>query len=72
MLCKERIIRLLYRSEAQWLVFTVQSRALGRRHIAPEMQVRALASKQSHGRMPGSVQGAQSLLWALLLVFSHF
>lgn len=36
---REGIIRALYRSEVQWLVAAVQSRALGRRLVAPEMQV---------------------------------
>lgn len=44
-LAKERTIRLLYRSEVQMLVLSVQSRALGRRYIVPEMQVREVGAR---------------------------
>lgn len=37
---RETVIRALYRSEILWLVYCCQSRALGRRLLAPELQVR--------------------------------
>ena len=39
MLNKEAVIRQLYRSEVLWLVYCCQSRALGKRIMAPELPV---------------------------------
>jgi len=39
MLNKESLIRHLYRGEVYWLVYCCQSRALGKKVIAPELQV---------------------------------
>lgn len=38
-LCKDKVVRELYRSELVWLVYVTQSRALGRRCRLPELQV---------------------------------
>jgi hypothetical protein len=63
MVVKERLIRLLYLTEIQWVVASVQGRALGRRHISPEMQGIDWASLSQDGE-PHKPEVAQEVMAA--------